>query len=63
MFVSLFVSLESELTKRLENGEGTFFREHPTQQVARGTLPQDRLMTALRAALGTLKAGGTPAGC
>ncbi|KAM3511599.1 hypothetical protein MY11210_004753 [Beauveria gryllotalpidicola] len=52
---TVFVSLESELTKRLENGEGTFFREHPTQQVARGTLPQERLMTALRAALGTLK--------
>ncbi|TQW00418.1 peroxisomal biogenesis factor 6 [Cordyceps javanica] len=52
---TVFVSLESELTKRLENGEGTFFREHPTQQVSRGTLPQDRLMTALRAALGTLK--------
>ncbi|OAA80062.1 peroxisomal biogenesis factor 6 [Akanthomyces lecanii RCEF 1005] len=52
---TVFVSLESELTKRLENGEGTFFREHPAQQVARGTLPQDRLQTALRAALGTLK--------
>ncbi|OAA71325.1 peroxisomal biogenesis factor 6 [Cordyceps fumosorosea ARSEF 2679] len=51
---TVFVSLESELTKRLENGEGTFFREHPTHQVARGSLPQDRLMTALRAALGTL---------
>lgn len=52
---TVFVSLESELTKRLENGEGTFFREHPTQQVARGTQPQDRLQTALRTALGTLK--------
>lgn len=52
---TVFVSLESDLTKRLENGEGTFFREHPSQQVARGTEPQDRLMSALRAALGTLK--------
>lgn len=26
---TVFVSLEGELAKRLENGEGTFFRDHP----------------------------------
>jgi peroxin-6 len=55
---TVFVSLEGELAKRLENGEGTFFREHPIRE--EGTTPvvstpEARLTAALRAALGTLK--------
>ncbi|RYP37840.1 hypothetical protein DL766_001328 [Monosporascus sp. MC13-8B] len=54
---SVFISLESDLVKRLENGEGTFFREHPPAReksdLAPNT-PTDRLMAALRVALGTL---------
>jgi len=55
---TVFVSLEGDLARRLENGEGTFFREHPTTGRPRGhaaTSPEDRLTTALRTALGTLK--------
>ncbi|EAQ93394.1 hypothetical protein CHGG_01629 [Chaetomium globosum CBS 148.51] len=56
---TVFVSLEGELAKRLENGEGNFFREHPTAgpgkaPVASST-PEARLTAALRTALGTLK--------
>lgn len=54
---TVFVSLESELTKRLENGEGTFYRDHPAHHRNKANsqaTSQDRLMTALRAALGTL---------
>lgn len=54
---TVFVSLESELTKRLENGEGTFFRDHPDRQADKPhALPtaQDRLMSSLRAALSSL---------
>ncbi|KAI1082750.1 peroxisomal biogenesis factor 6 [Whalleya microplaca] len=55
---TVFVSLESDLVKRLENGEGTFFRDHPSDQgkaVASADTPADRLAAALRYALGGLK--------
>ncbi|KAL2022710.1 hypothetical protein VTK56DRAFT_4791 [Thermocarpiscus australiensis] len=55
---TVFVSLEGELAKRLENGEGTFFREHPTGGRAKApaaSTPEGRLTAALRTALGTLK--------
>jgi len=54
---TVFVSLESDLVKRLENGEGTFFSEHPPKglDVVAGSNPADRLAAALRIALGTLK--------
>ena len=54
---TVFISLESELLKRLENGEGTFFREHPStggKSVANSGTPTEKLMAALRVALGTL---------
>lgn len=55
---TVFVNLESDLVKRLENGEGTFFFDHPSAEnraaVGRDT-PTERLAAALRAALGTLK--------
>ncbi|GAB1310330.1 peroxisomal assembly protein [Madurella fahalii] len=55
---TVFVSLEGELAKRLEDGEGTFFREHPTG--GRGKAPaastrEGRLTAALRIALSALK--------
>ncbi|KAJ4162683.1 peroxisomal assembly protein [Fusarium falciforme] len=55
---TVFVSLESELTKRLENGEGTFYRDHPTNgrgKSAGNSSPEERLVTSLRAALSSLK--------
>ncbi|CAJ2501677.1 Uu.00g045300.m01.CDS01 [Anthostomella pinea] len=55
---TVFVNLESDLVKRLENGEGTFFRDHPPGKgkgVAARDTPADRLAAALRVALGTLK--------
>jgi peroxin-6 len=56
---TVFVSLEGDLAKRLEAGEGTFFREHPDagriNGVAGAKSPEDRLTAALRVALGTLK--------
>ncbi len=56
---SVFVSLEGDLTRRLENGEGTFFLEHPTTGTGKGAAtsssPEDRLTAALRVALSTLK--------
>ncbi|KAI8632313.1 peroxisomal biogenesis factor 6 [Xylariaceae sp. FL1651] len=55
---TVFVNLESDLVKRLENGEGTFFRDHPTGKGkghdAPGS-PAERLAAALRVALGTLR--------
>lgn len=59
----VFVNLEGELAKRLEDGEGTFFRDHPTASssqikgkgAARPSTPEDRLIAAVRVALGTLK--------
>ncbi|KAF2964291.1 hypothetical protein GQX73_g9266 [Xylaria multiplex] len=55
---TVFVNLESDLVRRLENGEGTFFRDHPTDKGkghAALDTPVERLATALRIALGTLK--------
>ncbi|KAK0670355.1 putative PEX6 peroxisomal biogenesis factor 6 [Cercophora samala] len=59
---TVFVSLEGELAKRLENGEGTFFRDHPPNGKGKAssvgattTTPEDRLTAALRTALNTLK--------
>jgi peroxin-6 len=56
---TVFVSLESDLTKRLEQGEGTFFREHPSnangKSVTASASPEERLTSALRVALGSLK--------
>ncbi|KAK4195678.1 putative PEX6 peroxisomal biogenesis factor 6 [Triangularia verruculosa] len=55
---TVFVSLEGELAKRLENGEGTFFREHPSGGKGKASVnatPEDRLTAALRTALNTLK--------
>lgn len=57
---TVFVNLEGELAKRLENGEGTFFREHPdvvsAPRKGKGMeSPDDRLKAAVRVALGTLK--------
>ncbi|KAH6634302.1 hypothetical protein B0J18DRAFT_14680 [Chaetomium sp. MPI-SDFR-AT-0129] len=55
---AVFVNLEGELAKRLENGEGTFFREHPVVQAGRipvPSTPEGQLTTALRTALSNLK--------
>lgn len=54
---TVFVSLESELTKRLENGEGTFFRDHPANHKGKGRAEsaEERLTGALRTALGSLR--------
>lgn len=57
---TVFVNLEGELAKRLENGEGIFFREHPDVASAQRKgksvdSPDDRLKEAVRVALGTLK--------
>ncbi|KAI0013490.1 peroxisomal biogenesis factor 6 [Xylariaceae sp. FL0662B] len=55
---TVFVNLGSDLVKRLENGEGTFFRDHPSGQgkaPAPPDIPGDRLVAALRTALGSLK--------
>lgn len=56
---TVFVNLEGELAKRLENGEGTFFRDHPdltsAQLKGKGAVDDDPLKKALRVALGTLK--------
>lgn len=55
---AVFVNLEGELAKRLENGEGTFFRDHPEVtlkgKAAADESAEDRLKTALRISLGTL---------
>lgn len=54
---TVYVSLESELTKRLENGEGKFFKEHPSDR-SQGSMsdgPEARLTSALRTALSSLK--------
>lgn len=56
---TVFVNLEGELAKRLENGEGTFFRDHPDfapeNQTAAEESAEERLRRGLRIALGTLK--------
>ncbi|KAI1849220.1 hypothetical protein JX266_005181 [Neoarthrinium moseri] len=55
---TVFVSLEGDLARRLENGEGTFFRDHPSAKgktVTSAESAAERLADALRVALGTLK--------
>lgn len=55
---TIFVSLENDLAKRLENGEGTFFRDHPSAKgkaVAGSETGAERLANGLRVALGSLK--------
>ncbi|UQC80511.1 peroxisomal biogenesis factor 6 [Colletotrichum lupini] len=56
---TVYVSLESELTRRLEQGEGTFYRDHPSNGNGKGPTdsdaPEGRLISALRVALGSLK--------
>ncbi|KAI8960921.1 AAA-domain-containing protein [Daldinia sp. FL1419] len=55
---TVFVHLESDLVKRLENGEGTFFNDQSSAEKKTTTesdTPTDRLAAALRVALGTLK--------
>lgn len=64
---TVFVSLEGDLGKRLEAGEGTFFREHPAASTLQANKNktkgangeqvsgEDRLTAALRVALGTLQ--------
>ncbi|PNY28356.1 Peroxisomal biogenesis factor 6 [Tolypocladium capitatum] len=55
---TVFVSLESESTKRLENGEGTFYREHPTNPRGKATskmTTEQLLIAAIRTALASLK--------
>lgn len=55
---TVFVSLDSESTKRLENGQGTFYREHPASPratAAANETPPERLATAIRLSLGSLK--------
>lgn len=53
---AVYVKLESELTRRLEDGEGTFYRDHPDSQKGKGAASDaPPLETALRIALGGLK--------
>ncbi|KAK3498519.1 peroxisomal biogenesis factor 6 [Neurospora crassa] len=55
---TVFVNLDGELAKRLEDGEGTFFREHPVNGKGKAradATPEEHLTAALRTALGTLK--------
>ncbi|KAG6001321.1 peroxisomal assembly protein [Claviceps pusilla] len=55
---TVFVSLESDSTKRLENGEGTFFKDHPSNprdnNVASMTA-DERLTSAVRSSLSSFK--------
>ncbi|KAG5976208.1 peroxisomal assembly protein [Claviceps digitariae] len=55
---TVFVGLESDSTKRLENGEGTFFKDHPSNprgnNVASMTA-DERLTCAVRSSLSSLK--------
>ncbi|KAG6035717.1 peroxisomal assembly protein [Claviceps citrina] len=56
---TVFVSLESALTKRLENGEGTFFKDHPSnlrgRNVVASMTAEERLTCAIRSSLSGLK--------
>lgn len=58
---TLYISLEGDLARRLEQGEGTFYRDHPTQQQTLrpkagggGGDADERLARALRYALSGL---------
>jgi len=57
---TVFVTIEGDLARRLENGEGTFHGEHVRMKgIPNGrpipALPEDRLTAAIREALGALK--------
>ncbi|TVY48643.1 Peroxisomal biogenesis factor [Lachnellula occidentalis] len=57
---TVFVTIERELASRLENGEGTFHGEHARtngKPIAKtsATSPEERLSSAIREALGSLK--------
>lgn len=57
---TVYVTIETELAKRLENGEGTFHGERPwgsdiKSKGTTGMTPEVRLTSAIREALGTLK--------
>ncbi|OBT95059.1 peroxisomal assembly protein [Pseudogymnoascus verrucosus] len=56
---TVFVTLEAGLAKRLENGEGTFHGEHPlangNHANGKSAVPEDRLSSAIREALSSLK--------
>ncbi|GAB0134329.1 peroxisomal assembly protein [Epichloe bromicola] len=59
---TVFVSLESESTKRLENGEGTFFRDHPPNPLGKNVAnmtADERLTSAIRTSLSGLKVAHT----
>ena len=54
---SVFVTIERELAARLENGEGTFHGDHARANghlngISRNSIPEDRLTSAVREALG-----------
>ena len=52
---TVYVSLEGELARRLEAGEGTFYRDHPDAATRRkGATQDERLAMALRYALSSL---------
>ncbi len=58
---TVFVTIEADLAKRLENGEGTFHSDHPSNQSAKARSNgasegngEERLTTALREALASL---------
>ena len=55
---TVYVSLEGELSRRLEQGEGTFYRDHPTVESLKprgtNTTDDERLARALRYALSSL---------
>lgn len=57
---TVFVTIEGDLAKRLENGEGTFHGEHPqsnghSAKSKAGIVPESLLTAAVREALGSLK--------
>lgn len=57
---TVFVTIEGDLARRLENGEGTFHGDHVRMKgIPNGrptpTVPEDRLTAAIREALGSLK--------
>ena len=52
---TVYVNLEGELARRLEDGEGTFYRDHPVPGAkGQASTPDERLATALRYALSGL---------
>ncbi|ESZ90318.1 hypothetical protein SBOR_9298 [Sclerotinia borealis F-4128] len=56
---TVYVTVEGESAKRLENGEGTFHGEHPQtnghSKSRNGTMPEDKLTKAIREALRSLR--------